>query len=181
MIKGHTSCDSFFFFFFLVLLSFDLKMSTFINLFLCHRWKCCTWFNFHIQILIRIYQGRHRWETSASGGDGYRVHERRPRHGGCLVRQSQRDRWLRQVRFIYPLRVKFKFTYFPTENCFFFRLQVIADRLVEHFVSAGQMLREWDRVKLHGTVMNTLFRKDAAGNNTDTAFQFLRLVVPSSF
>ncbi|CAG5905098.1 unnamed protein product [Menidia menidia] len=31
------------------------------------------------------------------------------------------------------------------------RLQVIADRLVEHFVSAGLMVREWDRVKLHGT------------------------------
>lgn len=40
-------------------------------------------------------------------------------------------------------------------------LQVIADRLVEHFVSAGLMVREWDRVKLHGTVMNTLFRKDS--------------------
>ncbi|XP_073345514.1 activating signal cointegrator 1 complex subunit 1 [Pagrus major] len=41
------------------------------------------------------------------------------------------------------------------------KLQVIADRLVEHFVSAGLMVREWDRVKLHGTVMNTLFRKDS--------------------
>uniref|UniRef100_A0A147B4Q2 Activating signal cointegrator 1 complex subunit 1 n=1 Tax=Fundulus heteroclitus TaxID=8078 RepID=A0A147B4Q2_FUNHE len=40
------------------------------------------------------------------------------------------------------------------------RLQMIADRLVEHFVSVGLMVREWDRVKLHGTVMNTLFRKD---------------------
>lgn len=41
------------------------------------------------------------------------------------------------------------------------KLQVIADRLVEHFASAGLMVREWDRVKLHGTVMNTLFRKDS--------------------
>ncbi|KAL0964748.1 hypothetical protein UPYG_G00328360 [Umbra pygmaea] len=41
-------------------------------------------------------------------------------------------------------------------------LQVIADRLLDHFVSAGLMVREWDRVKLHGTVMNTLFRKDAS-------------------
>ncbi|XP_011617159.2 activating signal cointegrator 1 complex subunit 1 [Takifugu rubripes] len=40
------------------------------------------------------------------------------------------------------------------------KLQLIADRLVEHFVSAGLMVREWDRVKLHGTVMNTRFRKD---------------------
>lgn len=40
---------------------------------------------------------------------------------------------------------------------------MIADRLVEHFVAAGLMVREWDRVKLHGTVMNTLFRKDSTG------------------
>nr|XP_020505650.1 activating signal cointegrator 1 complex subunit 1 [Labrus bergylta] len=46
------------------------------------------------------------------------------------------------------------------------RLQVIADRLVEHFVSAGLMVREWDRVKLHGTVMNTLFRKDSTVEDT---------------
>ncbi|XP_040885458.1 activating signal cointegrator 1 complex subunit 1 [Toxotes jaculatrix] len=45
------------------------------------------------------------------------------------------------------------------------KLQVIADRLVEHFVSTGLMVREWDRVKLHGTVMNTLFRKDATVDN----------------
>ncbi|XP_007558346.1 activating signal cointegrator 1 complex subunit 1 isoform X1 [Poecilia formosa] len=45
------------------------------------------------------------------------------------------------------------------------RLQVIAERLVEHFVSAGLMVREWDRVKLHGTVMNTLFRKDTTVEN----------------
>uniref|UniRef100_UPI003AAEC6F4 activating signal cointegrator 1 complex subunit 1 n=1 Tax=Centroberyx gerrardi TaxID=166262 RepID=UPI003AAEC6F4 len=48
-------------------------------------------------------------------------------------------------------------------------LQVIADRLVEHFVSAGWMVREWDRVKLHGTVMNTLFRKDSTGEDTGGA------------
>ncbi|XP_038591506.1 activating signal cointegrator 1 complex subunit 1 [Micropterus salmoides] len=46
------------------------------------------------------------------------------------------------------------------------KLQMIADRLVEHFVSAGLMLREWDRVKLHGTVMNTLFRKDSTVEDT---------------
>ncbi|XP_061083801.1 activating signal cointegrator 1 complex subunit 1 [Conger conger] len=40
------------------------------------------------------------------------------------------------------------------------KLQVMADQLVESFVTAGLMVREWDRVKLHGTVMNTLFRKD---------------------
>jgi len=43
------------------------------------------------------------------------------------------------------------------------RLQVMADRLVQHFVSAGLMVREWDKVKLHGTVMNTLLRKDSTG------------------
>lgn len=46
------------------------------------------------------------------------------------------------------------------------KLQVIADRLVEHFVSCGLMVREWDRVKLHGTVMNTLFRKDSTAEGS---------------
>ncbi|KAM6899020.1 activating signal cointegrator 1 complex subunit 1 isoform 1-T2 [Lycodopsis pacificus] len=46
------------------------------------------------------------------------------------------------------------------------KLQVIADRLVEYFVSAGLMVREWDRVKLHATVMNTLFRKDSTVEDT---------------
>uniref|UniRef100_A0A3P9LWP4 Activating signal cointegrator 1 complex subunit 1 n=1 Tax=Oryzias latipes TaxID=8090 RepID=A0A3P9LWP4_ORYLA len=49
------------------------------------------------------------------------------------------------------------------------RLQTIADRLVEHFASSGLMVREWDRVKLHGTVMNTLFRKDSAVKETGGA------------
>ncbi|XP_017288930.1 activating signal cointegrator 1 complex subunit 1 [Kryptolebias marmoratus] len=49
------------------------------------------------------------------------------------------------------------------------KLQLIADRLVEHFVSAGLMVREWDRVKLHGTVMNTLFRKDFSAEDSGGA------------
>jgi len=40
---------------------------------------------------------------------------------------------------------------------------VIADQLMERFVASGLMLKEWDRVKLHATVMNTLFRKDPSG------------------
>ncbi|KAM4702553.1 activating signal cointegrator 1 complex subunit 1 [Rhinophrynus dorsalis] len=40
------------------------------------------------------------------------------------------------------------------------RLQLLADRLMQRFVSSGLMLKEWDRVKLHATVMNTLFRRD---------------------
>ncbi|NXT35575.1 ASCC1 protein, partial [Pelecanoides urinatrix] len=51
------------------------------------------------------------------------------------------------------------------------RLQVMADQLVERFVASGLMLKEWDRVKLHATVMNTLFRKDPSAeerNNTMT-------------
>ena len=49
----------------------------------------------------------------------------------------------------------------------------MADRLVEHFVSAGLMVREWDRVKLHGTVMNTLFRKDSTGRGIYTLFYII--------
>ncbi|KAF7204243.1 activating signal cointegrator 1 complex subunit 1 [Nothobranchius furzeri] len=48
-------------------------------------------------------------------------------------------------------------------------LQLIADRLVEYFVSAGLMVREWDRVKLHCTVMNTLFRKDSTAEEVGGA------------
>ncbi|MGH0158997.1 UNVERIFIED_CONTAM: hypothetical protein FKN15_037710 [Acipenser sinensis] len=40
------------------------------------------------------------------------------------------------------------------------KLQLIADQLVKNFVSSGLMTKEWDRVKLHSTVMNTVFRKD---------------------
>ncbi|KAK6328113.1 hypothetical protein J4Q44_G00000910 [Coregonus suidteri] len=46
------------------------------------------------------------------------------------------------------------------------KLQAIVERLVDHFVSSGLMVREWDRVKLHGTVMNTLFRKVASAEAT---------------
>ncbi|KAI5623409.1 activating signal cointegrator 1 complex subunit 1 [Silurus asotus] len=45
------------------------------------------------------------------------------------------------------------------------KLQQIADRLVESFVAAGLMVKEWDRVKLHATVMNTLFRKDPSAED----------------
>ncbi|KAM6265552.1 activating signal cointegrator 1 complex subunit 1 isoform 2-T2 [Porphyrio hochstetteri] len=48
------------------------------------------------------------------------------------------------------------------------RLQVIADQLVQRFVASGLMLKEWDRVKLHATVMNTLFRKDPSAEEQST-------------
>ena len=40
------------------------------------------------------------------------------------------------------------------------RLQDVADRIVGRFLSAGLMQQQYDRVKLHITVMNTLFRKE---------------------
>ncbi|XP_007895852.1 activating signal cointegrator 1 complex subunit 1 isoform X1 [Callorhinchus milii] len=40
------------------------------------------------------------------------------------------------------------------------KLQLIADGLVERFIASGLMGKEWDRVKLHATLMNTIFRKD---------------------
>nr|XP_016847684.1 PREDICTED: activating signal cointegrator 1 complex subunit 1 isoform X1 [Anolis carolinensis]XP_016847685.1 PREDICTED: activating signal cointegrator 1 complex subunit 1 isoform X1 [Anolis carolinensis] len=51
------------------------------------------------------------------------------------------------------------------------KLQLIADRMMERFVTSGLMMKEWDRVKLHATVMNTLFRKDpsAEEQNNRTA------------
>ena len=41
----------------------------------------------------------------------------------------------------------------------FTRLQSLADALVDKFVSKGLMKREYDRVKLHATVMNTKQRE----------------------
>ena len=43
------------------------------------------------------------------------------------------------------------------------KLQTLADKLVEKFVSAGLMVKQYDRVKLHLTLINSLFRKDDAG------------------
>jgi len=40
------------------------------------------------------------------------------------------------------------------------RLQQLADALVEKFVEAGLMRREHDQVKLHVTVLNSLFRRE---------------------
>nr|XP_042712801.1 activating signal cointegrator 1 complex subunit 1 isoform X3 [Chrysemys picta bellii]XP_042712802.1 activating signal cointegrator 1 complex subunit 1 isoform X3 [Chrysemys picta bellii]XP_042712803.1 activating signal cointegrator 1 complex subunit 1 isoform X3 [Chrysemys picta bellii]XP_042712804.1 activating signal cointegrator 1 complex subunit 1 isoform X3 [Chrysemys picta bellii]XP_042712805.1 activating signal cointegrator 1 complex subunit 1 isoform X3 [Chrysemys picta bellii]XP_04 len=51
------------------------------------------------------------------------------------------------------------------------KLQLIADRLMEQFVTSGLLMKEWDRVKLHATIMNTVFRKDTnfeEQNNTTT-------------
>jgi len=43
------------------------------------------------------------------------------------------------------------------------RLQTFANRVVDEFVNAGIMNREYDRVKLHITVINSLMRKDPSG------------------
>lgn len=43
---------------------------------------------------------------------------------------------------------------------YFFRLQILADRLVDRFSTTGLMQQEYSRVKLHVTVMNTLMRRD---------------------
>lgn len=42
-------------------------------------------------------------------------------------------------------------------------LQTIADALVDEFVKAGVVNRQYERVKLHVTLMNTLFRQDRDG------------------
>lgn len=46
------------------------------------------------------------------------------------------------------------------------KLQMIIDRIVDKFTSAGIMTQELDHIKLHVTVMNTLFRKDPTGAPT---------------
>ena len=42
-------------------------------------------------------------------------------------------------------------------------IQQIADKLMEKFVSAGLTKRQYDKVKLHVTVMNSLMRTDPSG------------------
>ncbi|XP_067828539.1 activating signal cointegrator 1 complex subunit 1 isoform X2 [Heptranchias perlo] len=57
------------------------------------------------------------------------------------------------------------------------KLQLIVDGLMERFVASGLMGQEWDRVKLHATLMNTLFRRDPTvedRNNTSLGKQNLR-------
>lgn len=46
----------------------------------------------------------------------------------------------------------------------FTRLQQLADGLVDRFVVSGLMARDYDRVKLHITMLNTLMRKDPTGS-----------------
>lgn len=50
------------------------------------------------------------------------------------------------------------------------KLQLVSDQLLERFLSSGLMMKDWDRVKLHATIMNTLFRKDpsAEGRTSST-------------
>lgn len=43
------------------------------------------------------------------------------------------------------------------------RLQCLADELSDRLTSSGVMQKSYDRVKLHVTLMNTLFRKDPEG------------------
>ncbi|XP_053163479.1 activating signal cointegrator 1 complex subunit 1 isoform X2 [Hemicordylus capensis] len=56
------------------------------------------------------------------------------------------------------------------------KLQLIADRLMDRFVASGLMMKEWDQVKLHATVMNTIFRKDpsAEDQNSKTAARYFK-------
>lgn len=42
-------------------------------------------------------------------------------------------------------------------------LEIICNQLAEKFMSAGLMQKDYDRVKLHATIMNTLFRKEPSG------------------
>ncbi|KAK2098482.1 activating signal cointegrator 1 complex subunit [Saguinus oedipus] len=37
---------------------------------------------------------------------------------------------------------------------------LLVDRVLERFQASGLIVKEWNSVKLHATVMNTLFRKD---------------------
>lgn len=124
----------------------------------------------HLYFSVVSYQGHNRREASSTGGEGDRIYERWPNYGGRFVRKGWCERRLQKVSgsvvnpvaFHSPGISVFVLLFF-SQMVAFSRLQLIADRLVEHFVSAGLMVREWDQVKLHGTVINTRFRKDHTG------------------
>lgn len=46
------------------------------------------------------------------------------------------------------------------------RLQELVDRVLERFQALGLIVKDWNSVKLHATVMNTLFRKDPNGKSS---------------
>lgn len=61
------------------------------------------------------------------------------------------------------LRSLLRFLYFFLQ---FSRLQDLVDRVLERFQASGLIVKEWNSVKLHATVMNTLFRKDPNGKSS---------------
>ena len=61
------------------------------------------------------------------------------------------------------------FTVYKYTMLILFRLQQLADHIVDRFCATGLMNREYDRVKLHVTVMNTLMRKDPVGAGVVTS------------
>ena len=67
------------------------------------------------------------------------------------------------------------------------KLQELADFIVGEFAKTGLMPRQFDRVKLHMTVLNTLFRKDEEfseeekGRETLDARQILEVFGDKSF
>ena len=58
------------------------------------------------------------------------------------------------------------------------RLQVLADRLSESFIEEGLSEKQYDRVKLHCTLMNTLFRRSDDGQRKQerTSFDASRIL-----
>jgi len=48
-------------------------------------------------------------------------------------------------------------------------IQKIADSLMETFISSGLSKKQFDRVKLHATVMNSLLRQDPSGTTEPTS------------
>jgi activating signal cointegrator complex subunit 1 len=50
-----------------------------------------------------------------------------------------------------------------TSNACPSRIQSIANKLMEKFVDSGLSKRQYDKVKLHATVMNSLMRQDSSG------------------
>lgn len=56
------------------------------------------------------------------------------------------------------------------------KLQLLADKLVAQFVSEGLMEKQYEHVKLHATVMNTIFNSQSTTNRKQNSFNATKLL-----
>uniref|UniRef100_A0A2K5KRK3 Activating signal cointegrator 1 complex subunit 1 n=1 Tax=Cercocebus atys TaxID=9531 RepID=A0A2K5KRK3_CERAT len=75
----------------------------------------------------------------------------------CEMLQKCKEEFINDFLGVNPLEVEMISALLFSN---FSRLQELVDRVLERFQASGLIVKEWNSVKLHATVMNTLFRKD---------------------